>query len=120
MFEGGEQLYHYLIQQSSPNFMGLLPGLIILNFRMPVLNGYELLKLLRQTPDNAHTQWRTLPIVMMTSENVSEEVKQCYQAGANSFVTKPIIFEELRELMETICHYWLDSNLVAAASSELH
>lgn len=110
IFSGGEELYNHLILQSSDDYMGTLPGLIVLDLRMPIFNGYELLKLLRQTPDNGHTQWKTLPIVMMTSEGSPKEVMLCYQAGANSFIKKPIEFQELRSTLETICHYWLDFN----------
>ncbi|MBE9464250.1 response regulator [Dyadobacter subterraneus] len=109
-FEGAQDLYHFLILQSAPDYKGILPGLIILDLKMPSINGYELLKLLRKTPDNEKTQWRSLPVVMMSSEYAPQEIIQCYQAGANSYLTKPLIFEELRDVLFTTCQYWLDFN----------
>lgn len=109
-FEGAQDLYHFLILQSAPDYNGKHPGLIILDLKMPAINGYELLKLLRQTPDNEKTQWKSLPVVMMSSEEAPQEISQCYQAGANSYLTKPLIFEELLEVMKATCQYWLDFN----------
>ncbi|MCF0057068.1 response regulator [Dyadobacter sp. CY356] len=109
-FEGAQEFYHFLIQQSAPDYKGKEPGLIILDLKMPFINGYELLKLLRQTPDNEKTQWKSLPVVMMSSEEAPFQINQCYQAGANSFLTKPLLVEELRDLLKTTCQYWLDFN----------
>lgn len=109
-FEGAQELYHFLILQSAPDYNGKVPGLIIMDLKMPSINGYELLKLLRQTPDNEKTQWKSLPVVMMSSEEIPVEINQCYQAGANSYLTKPMIFEELRDLLKATCQYWLDFN----------
>jgi CheY-like chemotaxis protein len=109
-FQGSEELYHYLILQSAPGYKGMLPGLIILDLKMPAINGYELLKLLRQTPDNEKTRWKSLPVVIMSNDGIPQDINQCYQAGANSYLTKPADFEELRSLLETTCQYWLDFN----------
>lgn len=109
-FQGGNELYQFLILQSSPEYTGRRPGLIILDLKMPAINGLELLKLLRRTPDNTETQWKTIPIVILSNNNSNEIINRCYLAGANSFFIKPVEFEELRFMLETICHYWLDYN----------
>jgi len=109
-FQGGNELYQFLILQSSPDYTGRRPGLIILDLKMPSINGLELLKLLRQTPDNAATQWKTIPIVILSNNSSNEIINRCYLAGANSFFMKPVEFEELRYMLETISHYWLDYN----------
>jgi CheY-like chemotaxis protein len=83
---------------------------------MPSINGYELLKLLRQTPDNEKTQWKSLPVVIMSSEGIPQDINQCYIAGANSYLTKPLDFEELRSVLETTCQYWLDFNHIPSLS----
>ncbi|WP_221393251.1 response regulator [Dyadobacter sp. NIV53] len=114
-FTGGEDLYNFLILQSGDDYNGNYPGLIVLDLRMPLFNGYELLKLLRKTPDNKHIQWKTLPIIIMTGDETPQDVTLCYQAGANSFLTKPIEFQDLRTTLETICHYWLDFNRLPSA-----
>ncbi|SKB45723.1 response regulator [Dyadobacter psychrophilus] len=113
-FQGGNELYQFLILQSSPEYTGRRPGLIILDLKMPAINGLELLKLLRRTPDNTETQWKTIPIVILSNNNSNEIINRCYLSGANSFFIKPVEFEELRFMLETICHYWLDYNKLPA------
>lgn len=117
-FQGGHELYQFLILQSSPDYTGRRPGLIILDLKMPAINGLELLKLLRQTPDNADTQWKTIPIVILSNNSSNEIISRCYFAGANSFFKKPVEFEELRFMLETICHYWLDYNRLPAVTQK--
>jgi CheY-like chemotaxis protein len=119
-FQGGKELYEFLILQSSPEYKGRRPGLIILDLKMPAIDGYELLKLLRQTPDNDVTKWRTLPVIILTSSGTESDIDKCYSAGANSFIVKPMEFEELRFLLETICHYWLDYNRLPSINTELN
>lgn len=116
-FQGGKELYEYLILQSAPGFTGRLPGLIILDLKMPTIDGYEMLKLLRQTPDNSNTRWKTLPIVILTSNSTDRDISKCYLAGANSFFIKPVEFEDLRYLLETVCHYWMDFNKLPSVTS---
>jgi CheY-like chemotaxis protein len=113
-FDSAEELYHYLILQSSPDYAGNHPGLIILDMKMPAINGYHLLKLIRQTPDNEWTSWKRLPIVMMSSEAIAADISLCYEAGANSFLTKPVTLDEMRAILETTCSYWLENNCLPA------
>lgn len=109
-FQGGMELYQFLVLQSSPEYSGRRPGLIVMDLKMPSIDGLELLKLIRKTPDNGFTRWSTIPVVILTNSRDPEDVHRCYEAGASSFVTKPIEFEALRYLLETICHYWIDYN----------
>ncbi|MCF2487842.1 response regulator [Dyadobacter sp. CY347] len=117
-FQGGSELYQFLILQSSPDYAGRLPALIILDQQMPAISGLEVLKLLRRTPDNAKTKWKTMPIVILSNDNSNDIVNKCYLAGANSFFVKPLEFEELRYMLETICHYWMDYNRLPEVSQK--
>ncbi|MCE7063774.1 response regulator [Dyadobacter sp. CY326] len=117
-FQGGSELYQFLILQSSPEYTGRRPALIIMDVNMPSINGLALLKLIRNTPDNAVTQWRTIPVVLLSSNDSNDIISKCYLAGANSFFVKPTEFEELRYMLETICHYWLDYNKLPAVAFE--
>jgi len=116
LFAGGRELYEFLIVQSDAHYDGDLPGLILLDLRMPSIKGYDLLKLLRQTPDNNKIHWKTFPIVMMSSEGSPQEIMECYEAGANSFFKKPTDLDEMRSLMQMICEYWLDFNRLPVMS----
>lgn len=117
-FQGGAELYQFLILQSSPDFTGRRPALIILDLRMPAISGLEVLKLIRRTPDNQATQWKTMPVVILSNETSDDIITKCYQAGANSFFVKPLEFEALRFMLETICHYWVDYNKLTTVGAQ--
>lgn len=112
-FMGAHELYKYMVFQSDENFNGRRPVLIILDLKMPTLNGLEVLKMLRQTPANAVTVWDTIPIVMLSGTANQTDINNCYQAGATSFFVKPADFESLKQLLVKICHYWSDDNKLA-------
>ena len=114
-FQGAAELYQFLVLQSAPEYNGRRPALIILDLKMPSIDGLELLKLIRKTPDNAVTRWSTIPVLILTHSSAPEDIQRCYEAGASSFITKPLEFEALRYLLETISHYWLDYNRLAVA-----
>lgn len=116
-FQGAHELYKYMILQSDENYRGNRPVLIILDLKMPTINGFEVLKMLRQTPSNAVTQWKTIPVVMLTGMATQEDINNCYLAGATSFFIKPVEFEELTQLLIQICHYWVDHNRLATTST---
>lgn len=109
-FQGGQELYQYMVLQSAEQFKGRRPALIVLDLQLPTINGLELLKLVRQTPPNMETDWKTIPIVIMSSTARQEDINRCYLAGANSFFIKPVEFEELHALLELMCRYWIDHN----------
>ncbi|WP_353721076.1 response regulator [Dyadobacter sp. 676] len=112
-FQGGQELYQYMILQSAEQFKGRRPGLIIMDLNLPAIGGLELLKLIRRTPSNTETEWKSIPIVILSGSAGQEEINKCYQAGANSFFVKPVDFEELHVLLETMCRYWIDYNRLA-------
>ncbi|OJV19185.1 MAG: hypothetical protein BGO21_21030 [Dyadobacter sp. 50-39] len=116
-FQGAQELYQYMVLQSAEQFKGRRPGLIILDLQLPAINGFELLKLVRQTPANTETDWKTIPIVILSGAGRQEDVNRCYQAGANSFFVKPVEFEELHTLLETMCRYWIDYNRQATTDT---
>lgn len=109
-FQGGQELYQYMVIQSAEGFSGRRPGLIILDWALPMINGCEIVRLLRQTPLNSVTDWRTIPVIVLSGVARQEDVNECYAAGASSFFTKPVDFEELKAVFKTICHYWMDYN----------
>lgn len=112
-FQGAQELYQYMVLQSAEQFKGRRPALIILDLQLPNMSGLELLKLVRQTPPNTETEWKTIPVVILSGSARQEDINRCYQAGANSFFIKPVEFEELHTLLETMCRYWIDYNRLA-------
>ncbi len=101
----GEQLMDYLYHRGeythgdrSPR-----PGLILLDLNMPRKDGREALKQIKADPD-----LRRIPIVILTTSRADEDVYRSYDLGANSFITKPVTFSGLVEVMKTIGKYWFE------------
>jgi two-component system, response regulator len=84
-----------------------VPRLVLLNLKLPKLDGFEVLGALRS---NSRTS--LAPVVVLTSSNDPRELAQCYQLGANSCVQKPVRYEEFRAAMEVVGRYWLSLNQV--------
>ncbi|WP_341735617.1 response regulator [Microcoleus sp. CAWBG640] len=103
--ENGEQVLDYLYCRDSyaeaSNWR--FPDLILLDLNMPRLDGPEALTLIRSDPDLQH-----LPVVILTTSQSSGDILLCYRLGANSFISKPVTFEGLVEVMKTLCQYWFE------------
>lgn len=101
--ENGEELLAYLRWQG--DFAHLegkpLPQLILLDLNMPRKGGREALAEIRQDADLKH-----IPIVVLTTSQQSEDIRQSYDLGANSFITKPASFDALVDIINTLHLYW--------------
>lgn len=109
-FQGGNELYQFMVLQSGENYTGSHPGLIIMDLDLPVINGYDMIRLVKQTPPNSATTWEKIPIVVLSNHATQADINRCYQAGINSFFIKPVEFDALHSLLATICRYWIDYN----------
>lgn len=78
-------------------------GLIILDLNMPKMDGRETLSNLKSNPF-----WRKVPVIVMTTSSVNEDVDRCYDLGANSYITKPNSYEGLNDTIKTMVKLWLD------------
>ena len=83
----------------------LPPKLILLDLKLPRLDGFEVLRAVRT---NSRTS--SAPVVVLTSSDDPRELAQCYQLGANSCVQKPVRPEALRSVLQTVARYWLSLN----------
>lgn len=103
--EDGEELMDYLHQRGkyAAESTAPRPGLILLDLNMPRKDGREALKEIKADPS-----LRQIPIVVLTTSKAEEDVFRSYDLGANSFVTKPVTFQSLVELMKTLNRYWLE------------
>jgi CheY-like chemotaxis protein len=84
---------------------GPLPRLVLLEQKLPRLDGAEVLRTMRASPRTA-----TVPAVVLSSAAEPRELAQCYQAGANSCVRKPIEYREYADTVRTMGRYWLRLN----------
>ena len=103
--EDGEELMDYLHRRgkyadsdSSPK-----PGLILLDLNMPKKDGREALKEIKPDPN-----LRRIPVVIMTTSKAEEDIFRSYDFGASSFITKPVTFDRLVDLMKAIGEYWVE------------
>lgn len=83
----------------------VLPQLILLDIRLPKLSGLKVLKKLRR---NERT--RLLPVVMLTSSKEEQDLIDSYSNGANSYVQKPVSFDDFNEAVRQLGVYWLVLN----------
>lgn len=88
------------------------PTLVLLDIKLPRLDGFEVLQALRADPTTC-----VLPVVMLTSSIVERDVARCYRLGANSYVQKPVHFDEFRTTIGALGAYWLSVNVEPPASA---
>lgn len=79
------------------------PGLIVLDVDMPKLNGFQTLEQLKQYP-----LWQSIPVVMMSNRSEPGYQTAASALGASAYLTKPMDITGLQEVMEQLCHQWLD------------
>jgi len=99
----GEELMSYLYHRDEYTDIKISPrpGLILLDLNMPKKDGREALKEIKEDPS-----LRQIPIVVMTTSKAEEDIYRTYDLGVNSFITKPVSFESLVDVMKTIEKYW--------------
>jgi CheY-like chemotaxis protein len=83
----------------------LRPVLILLDLKLPRLDGFAVLERVRANP-----QGRTLPVVVLSTSDAPEDVDRSYALGANSYVCKPVGFDAFAEAVRSIAQYWLGWN----------
>ena len=96
--EDGIQLLDYL-KNNETN-----PSLILLDINMPRKDGTQVLAELKSNP-----QWRHIPVIMFTTSKSPEDVRKCYDLGANSFIVKPSSFQDLLNVTDIIVKYWIET-----------
>ena len=103
--EDGEELLDYLRRRGryaepkeSPR-----PGLILLDLNMPRKDGREALREIKNDP-----KLRDIPVVVLTTSKAEEDIVRTYNLGVNSYITKPVRFSALVEVMKAIGKYWFE------------
>lgn len=82
------------------------PGIILMDIRMPVMDGIECLRKIRTLPDH-----KRIPVIILTTSKEEEDLILGYELGCNAFMQKPTCFEKLMEAVHTINSYWALSEL---------
>ncbi|MRR07914.1 MAG: response regulator, partial [Deltaproteobacteria bacterium] len=82
-----------------------MPGLVLLDLKLPKVDGLEVLHRIR-----GDERTRLLPVVIFTSSNEEQDILECHSLGANSYIRKPVDFNQLSEALRLIGTYWLTMN----------
>ena len=80
-----------------------LPKVILLDLNMPRKDGRTALEEIKNSEE-----LRNIPVVILTTSNSEEDISKTYGLGVNSFITKPVTFEELVDVVKTLTTYWLE------------
>jgi two-component system, response regulator len=82
-----------------------MPKVVLLDVKMPFVDGIEVLRRIRSDP-----RTHELPVVMLTSSSLDRDAIECYNLGVNSYIVKPVDFEQFHEAARIIGFYWLFLN----------
>jgi two-component system response regulator len=88
------------------------PKVILLDLKLPLVDGLEVLRRIKADP-----RTRSVPVVVMTSSREDADVAECYQLGVNSYIVKPVDFEQFTEVVRQLGFYWLLLNQSPVAGS---
>ncbi len=104
--ENGEDLMDYLFRKNKyQNLVNEpLPGLILLDLNMPRKDGREALKEIKSNP-----KLRKIPVIILTTSKAEEDILKTYDLGVNSFILKPISFDDFVDVIKIISKYWFDT-----------
>lgn len=103
----GEQALDYLFMRGaySNREKNPRPNLILLDLRLPKIDGLEVLKTIKTTPDLLR-----IPVIILTSSDAESDIARSYDYHANSYVVKPLEFKKFNQMMKDLGFYWLGWN----------
>ncbi len=88
------------------NHRSSLPSLVLMDLSMPKMGGIKLLQEIRM-----RKQTRNIPVVVFTSSKNVQDIDDSYEAGANSYISKPTDFDNFRAVLKQMSDYWLSLNI---------
>lgn len=101
----GEELLNFLLHKG--DFVNASkyprPGVILLDLNMPIKDGREALKEIK-----SNETLKDIPVVVFTTSKAEEDIFRSYKLGVNSFISKPVTFDNLVEVMSTLGKYWFE------------
>ncbi len=103
----GQAAIDYLLDETEDGsgYLRELPSLVILDLKLPKLDGHEVLQQIR-----AHERTKLMPVVILTSSDVEKDITKSYKLGVNSFVSKPVNIDEFTRAVKDVGLYWLIIN----------
>ena len=98
----GEEALDIIFQHGKESAEGLRPDLILLDLKLPKVDGMEVL---RQIKENSET--KVIPVIVLTSSKEESDLAESYWLGVNSYIRKPVNFEKFTEVVMQLGLYWL-------------
>jgi CheY-like chemotaxis protein len=109
----GQEAVDYLGRaQAKEHSRETIPQLLLLDLKMPRMDGFDVLKWLRAQPG-----LQRLPVIVFSSSGQQEDIDSAYGLGANSYLVKPQTLERLQDLVRTIHQYWTEWNTTEERAS---
>jgi two-component system, response regulator len=105
----GEEALNFLFSEKEQNH----PRLILLDIKMPKVNGIEVLKKLKSDPLK-----KAIPVVVLTSSKEEKDIIESYRLGVNAYIVKPVNFEKFLDAVSELGHFWLVLNQPPTKNSE--
>ena len=101
----GIELLDYLFQRNDYAEAGVAPrpGLILLDLNMPRMDGRQALDVIKAEP-----KLKSIPVIILTTSKAEADILLSYDLGANSFITKPVRFQDLIKVVHSLTDYWLE------------
>jgi len=108
--ENGVDMIEYLRRLAAGDGGAGLPRFILLDLNMPKKDGREVLKEIKQDPN-----LNKIPIIIFSTTNNEQEMRRCYELGANSYITKPNSFESLIKTVAALRSYWVQTTAISSS-----
>ncbi len=105
LFRDGDELLNYLAGTNEASAGTQHPRVVLLDWKLIRVHGLQVLRNLKREAST-----RTIPIVVVTSSSLRSDVQSAYDAGANSYVVKPIDYDQYRRVIGEVVHYWTAVN----------
>lgn len=106
--ENGVELLRHLREINERRTDEDLPGFILLDLNMPKKDGREVLKELKE-----NKSLKKIPVIIFTTTKNENEISRCYELGANSYVVKPLVYDELVKIIKSLYSYWFEVSAIA-------
>ena len=103
--ETGQEALDYLYHRNEhPPEKAPRPGIILLDLNLPETDGRDILRIVK-----ADQNLKSIPVVVFTTSESEKDIRDCYQNGANSYITKPVDLEKLMDVMSMLRNYWFET-----------
>jgi CheY-like chemotaxis protein len=108
--ENGVEVLNYLAGiRSREDKEKLYPRFVLLDLNMPKKDGREVLREMKENPD-----FKRIPVIVFTTTKNENEIRRCYELGANTYIIKPVSFDGLLSVVENIRAYWMNTASIPA------